>query len=179
MPKPATRSSPGCPSAAPRNRPVIRQAAQAPLLHNDDTAARVLSLMAERKKAEAAGKATPKAINTTGIVALLDQWRVVLFFTGHSHAGQNLETVLAHRAKELAPPMQMCDALASNMAGDFVTVLCHCLAHGRRHVVDVLEHFPQQGRHVLEVLGRVHANPIMKELKTWMAEALLLHGVAQ
>jgi hypothetical protein len=47
----------------------------------------------------------------------------------------------------------MCDALAANMAGDFATVLCHCLAHGRRKVVDVLEHFPEQGRHILEVLG--------------------------
>jgi hypothetical protein len=89
---------------------------------------------------------------------LLGEHRVVLFFTGHAHAGQNLEQVLAHRAQELAPPMQMCDALASSMAGDFATVLCHCLAHGRRKVIDVLEHFPEQGRHVIERLGRVYAN---------------------
>jgi hypothetical protein len=172
---------------------LIRQAAQAPLLHNDDTPARVLALMRERKKAEAAGKSTPKAINTSGIVALLGARRVVLFFTGHAHAGQNLEQVLAHRAREMAPPMHMCDALASNMAGEFATVLCHCLAHGRRKVTDVLEHFPEQGRHVIEVLGRVYANdahcrehgltpeqrlayhqqhsgPLMQELKTWMSE---------
>ena len=54
--------------------------------------------------------------------------------------------------------MQMCDALAANMAGDFATVLCHCLAHGRRQFVDVLEHFPEQGRHVIEVLAAVYAN---------------------
>ena len=137
---------------------LVRQAAQARLLHNDDTPARVLALMAERKKAEASGKPTPKAINTSGIVALLGQHRVVLFFTGHEHAGHNLEQVLAHRAPELDPPMQMCDALASNMAGDFATILCHCLAHGRRRVIDVLEHFPQEGGHVIEVLSRVYAN---------------------
>jgi transposase len=137
---------------------LIRQAAQAPLLHNDDTPARVLALMKARKQAEAASQSTPKAINTTGIVALLEVHRVVLFITGHAHAGQNLEDVLAQRARELAAPMQMCDALAANMAGDFTTVLCHCLAHGRRKVIDVLEHFPEQGRHILEVLGRVYAH---------------------
>lgn len=173
---------------------LVRQAAQAPLLHHDDTPARVLSLMKARKKAEAAGQSTPKAINTSGIVALLsERHQVVLFITGHAHAGQNLQEVLAQRAKELAAPMQMCDALAANMAGDFTTVLCHCLAHGRRKVIDVLEHFPEQGRHILEVLGRVyahdehcrehelapeqrlayhqeHSGALMQDLKAWMSE---------
>ncbi len=86
---------------------LIRQAAQAPLLHNDDTPARILALMAERAKAEAAGCApTAKAINTSGIVAVVQERRVVLFFTGHAHAGQNLAQVLAHRAKPLPPPMR-------------------------------------------------------------------------
>ena len=137
---------------------LIRQAAQAPLLHNDDTPVRVLELMKQRKLAEAAGRPTPRAINTSGIVAVLGEHRVVLFFTGHAHAGQNLQDVLARRAHELPAPMQMCDALAANMAGDFVTVLCHCMAHGRRKVVEVLEHFPEQGRHVLEVLAQVYAH---------------------
>jgi len=173
-------------------RELIRQAAQAPLLHNDDTPARVLALMKQRQQAEAAGQPTPKAINTSGIVALLDdQHQVVLFFTGHAHAGQNLEKVLAQRAQELAAPMHMCDALAANMAGDFITVLCHCLAHGRRKVIEVLEHFPEQGRHILQVLAQVyaadeqcrqqqlsapqrlayhqmHSGPLMQDLKTWM-----------
>jgi hypothetical protein len=174
---------------------LIRQAAQAELLHNDDTPARVLALMRERRQAEAAGRATPRAINTSGIVALLGAHRVVLFFTGHAHAGQNLQDVLARRAQQLPAPMQMCDALAANMAGDFATVLCHCLAHGRRKVVDVLEHFPEQGRQILEVLARVYAHDehcreaklspgqrlayhqrhsaeLMQGLRTWMTEQL-------
>lgn len=137
---------------------LMRQAAQAPVLHNDDTPARVLQLLKQRKLAEAAGQPTPKAINTSGIVALLGEHRVVLFFTGHAHAGQNLGKVLARRAQALPAPLQMCDALAANMAGDFVSVLCLCLAHGRREVVEVLEHFPEQGRHVLVVLAEVYAH---------------------
>jgi len=190
--------------AAPAPRAVfeelIRQAAQAPLLHSDDTPMKVLSLMKERERAEAGGiKPAAKAINTSGIVAVLQddaqhkQRRVVLFFTGHAHAGKNMERVLAHRAEELAPAMQMCDALAANVAGEFTTILANCLAHGRRQVTDVAEQFPEAARHVVEALAKVytndaqcreetyspeqrlsfhqqHSQPIMDGLERWMAE---------
>jgi transposase len=189
--------------AAPSPRAVfeelIRQAAQAPLLHNDDTPMKVLSLMKERAKAEADGvKPVAKAINTSGIVAVLqdnvnEQRKVVLFFTGHAHAGKNMERVLAHRAQELAPAMQMCDALAANVAGEFNTVLANCMAHGRRQVADVAEQFPEAARHVLEALAKVyehdakcrqeqlsaeqrlsfhqeHSQPVMDDLQRWMNE---------
>jgi len=184
--------------AAPSPRAVfeelIRQAAQAPLLHSDDTPMKVLSLMAARAKAEADGiKPAAKAINTSGIVAVLEQQQVVLFFTGHDHAGKNMARVLAHRAEQLQPPMQMCDALASNVAGDFAAILCNCLTHGRRQVVDVVEHFPESAGHVIEVLAKVyahdaacrkdhlspeqrlafhraHSQPIMDGLNRWMTE---------
>lgn len=173
---------------------LICQAAQAPLLHSDDTPMKVLSLMAERARAEADGvKPAAKAINTSGIVAVLEQHKVVLFFTGHAHAGKNMERVLAHRAQELAPAMQMCDALSSNVAGEFTTIVANCLAHGRRQVADVAEQFPEAARYVIEALAEVykhdatcrqdqrspeqrlsfhqeHSQPIMEGLQRWMNE---------
>jgi transposase len=173
---------------------LIVQAAQAPLLHSDDTPMKVLSLMAQRAKAEADGvKPAAKAINTSGIVAVLEQHKVVLFFTGHAHAGKNMERVLAHRAQALAPAMQMSDALAANVAGEFKTVLANCLTHGRRQVADVAEQFPEAARHVIEALAEVykhdatcredalsaqqrlsfhqeHSKPVMDELQRWMNE---------
>ena len=180
---------------------LIRQAAQAPLLHSDDTPMKVLSLMQERAQAEASGvKPLAKAINTSGIVAVLQDdanapRKVVLFFTGHAHAGKNMERVLAHRAEELQPAMQMCDALAANAAGEFTTILAHCLAHGRRQVVDVAESFPEAARHVLEALAKVythdaqcreeacspeqrlsfhqqHSQPVMNALHSWITEQM-------
>ena len=179
-------------------RELIVQAAQAPLLHSDDTPMKVLSLMAARAKAEADGvKPAAKAINTSGIVAVLQedkkQHKVVLFFTGHAHAGKNMERVLAHRSQELAPAMQMCDALAANVAGEFTTLLANCLTHGRRQVADVAEQFPEAARHVIEALAEVykhdatcrkdalsdeqrlsfhheHSQPIMDGLQRWMNE---------
>ena len=187
--------------AAPSPRAVfeelIRQAAQAPLLHSDDTPMKVLSLMKERARAEAGGvKPVAKAINTSGIVAVVQddankQRKVVLFFTGHAHAGKNMERVLSHRAAELQPAMQMCDALAANVAGEFTTILANCLAHGRRQVTDVAEQFPQAARHVVQAVAEVykhdaqcrrqayspeqrlsfhrqHSQPVMDDLHTWI-----------
>jgi transposase len=158
--------------AAPAPRAVfeelIRQAAQAPLLHCDDTPMKVLSLMKERERAEAGGaKPVALGVNTSGIVAVLQdnehhngqptqQRKVVLFFTGHAHAGKNMERVLAHRAEELQPAMQMCDALAANVAGEFTTIVANCLAHGRRQVVDVAEQFPEAARRVIDALAEVY-----------------------
>ena len=158
---------------------LIRQGAQAPLLHNDDTPARVLSLMAERTKAEQAGQ-TPKAraINTTGIVAVLQEHKVVLFFTGHAHAGENLQKVLAHRAQELQAPMQMSDALACNFTGEFKTIVSKCLTHGRRKVVDVLEHFPKPCHHVIQVLAHVYAQDAHCREHKLTPEQRLLHHQA-
>ena len=158
---------------------LIRQAAQAQLLHNDDTPARILSLMRERTEAEAAGK-TPvaKAINTSGIVAELQGRKMALFFTGHAHAGQNLAKVLAHRAKELEPPMQMCDALACNLTSEFATVLGNCLSHGRRQFVDVLEHFPKECSHVIEVLARIYAEDAHCRAEKLSPEQRLAHHQA-
>jgi transposase len=180
---------------------LIRQAAQAPLLHSDDTPMKVLSLMAERARAEADGvKPAAKAINTSGIVAVLQQHKVVLFFTGHAHAGKNMERVLAHRAQELAPAMQMCDALAANVAGEFKTILANCMTHGRRQVADVAEQFPEAARYVIEALAKVyehdakcrqeqlsaeqrlsfhqeHSQPVMEEIERWMNEQFDKHLV--
>jgi transposase len=157
---------------------LTRQAAQGDVLHCDDTPAKVLSLIDARNKREAAGQATgAKAINTSGIVALLPQGnKVALFFTGHPHAGTNLSNVLAQRAGELSSPLQMSDALASNFAGAFATILAKCLTHGRRKFVDVMEHFPQACSLVIDILGRIYAHDAQaRDTKMSPGERLLYH----
>ena len=60
--------------------------------------------------------------------------------------------------RSYSPPIQMSDALASNFVGEFETLVAKCILHGRRKVVDVMEHFPQACRHVIEVLAQVYAH---------------------
>lgn len=139
---------------------LVRQAAQGELVHNDDTSMRVLSL----ERGEVSAKRT--GVFTSGLVWIVHERRIALFFTGAKHAGENLADVLGERAEELPPPVQMCDALSRNLpkllgsdpAGDSgaATVVANCNAHGRRHFVKVTANFPGPCRFVLESLGEVY-----------------------
>ena len=145
---------------------LIRQAAQGEVLHNDDTTVKILELMGERSREEALAGADGegndgderRGLFTTGVVALRDGHRVALFFSGRRHAGENLAAVLKHRAAELPPPIQMCDALSRNLPGELQTILAHCLAHARRNFVDVYDRFPEPCRYLLEALAVVYRN---------------------
>ncbi len=142
---------------------LIRQAAQGEVLHNDDTTVKILELMGERARHGRNGRCrgTPTGLRglfTSGVVALGDGYRIALFFSGRRHAGENLSQVLAHRAEELPPPIQMCDALSRNLPGELQTILAHCLAHARRRFVDVYDRFPEVCRHLLESLAVVYRN---------------------
>jgi hypothetical protein len=171
---------------------LISLAAQAQLLHNDDTPMRVQSL---RRKIAADPQAERTGIFTTGIVARTDEHTIALFFTGQNHAGENLNALLRRRATELGPPLHMCDALTRNEPAEFVTILSRCLLHGRRQFVDIIENFPEECHRVIHSLREVyrfeaqtrqpprsaadrlayhqtHSQPVMDELKHWMQDQL-------
>jgi transposase len=160
---------------------LTRQAAQGDVLHCDDTPAKVLSLVVDRNKREAAGQTVKnKAINTSGIVALLPQGnhQVALFFTGQAHAGTNLSNVLAQRANELPLPIQMSDALASNFVGEFARIIALCLTHGRRNFVGVIDQFPQACAYVINIFSKIYAHDAQtRELNLSPGERLLYHQV--
>ena len=89
-----------------------------------------------------------------------------MFLSGRQHAGENLKDALLRRAAELPPPIQMCDALSRNLPGELKTIVANCLAHGRQQFVDEAERFPEECRHVLEMLSVVyHNDAIARERK--------------
>ena len=170
---------------------LIRQAAQGRVMHNDDTSMRILRLIREP-----GDKRT--GTFTSGIVSLVGTWTIALFFTGRKHAGENIAEVLKQRAQGLPAPIQMCDALSRNTPKGVETLIANCLAHGRRQVVEVVDHFPEECRYVLETLGGVyhndavsrerelspedrlhfhqeHSGPLMKGLHEWMEAQLAEH----
>jgi hypothetical protein len=98
---------------------------------------------------------------------------VALFFSGRRHAGENLADVLKHRAAELPPPIQMCDALSRNLPGELQTILANCLAHARRQFVDVYDRFPEPCRHLLESLAVVYHNDAIARERALSPEARL------
>jgi transposase len=171
-------------SLAPVLEELIRQAAQGEVLHNDDTTVKILELMGERARQEALAGAEDdteerRGLYTSGVVALRDGHRVALFFSGHRHAGENLAQVLKHRAEELPPPIQMCDALSRNLPGELQTIVANCLAHARRRFVDVYDRFPEVCRHLLESLAVVYRNDaVARERRLSPEERLQFHQEA-
>jgi len=188
----------------PIHEALIRAAAQGQVVHNDDTGMKVLSLTARKEQEQADGEeqatSDRKGVFTSGIISVLDDHRIALFFTGHNHAGENLAAVLQQRASELAPPIQMCDALSRNMPEELEVILANCLSHGRRRFVEVAMNFPHECRCVLEILKDIythdaearqrgfsdqqrlewhqaHSGPKMVELKRWLTEQIEQHRV--
>src|SRR5262245_21498313 len=165
---------------APAFEALLRQAAQGEVLHNDDTTVKILELMGRSRQealAGAEGEGTDadgrSGLFTSGVVALRDDRRVALFFSGRRHAGENLAAVLKHRAAELPPPIQMCDALSRNLPGELRTILAHCLAHARRQFVEVYDRFPEPCRYLLESLAVVYRNDAVARERRLAPEARL------
>jgi hypothetical protein len=179
---------------------LIAQAANAPLIHHDDTTMRILDL--RRPGSATAAQIDPqrKGTFTSNLLAEVDDHPVALYFTGWQHAGENLAAVLRQRTAGLEPPIQMCDALSRNLSPASPTRLAHCLSHGRREFVSVAPRFPDECRHVLESLRQVyrvdaqakerqlnppqrllhhqtHSQPVMEALQHWMHEQLDAHQV--
>jgi transposase len=170
----------------PALQELTRQAAHGEVVHNDDTSMRVLSL---DRDPDIAPDRT--GVFTSGVVWIIQERRIALFFTGCKHAGENLAEVLKQRPADLAPPIQMCDALSRNVPKSFATLMANCLAHGRRNFVELTPNFPEACRFVLETLGEVygyddqartqgmspeqrlhfhqeHSGPLMEKLHSWL-----------
>jgi transposase len=136
---------------------LIRQAAQGEVVHNDDTTMKLLAF-GKSPFPEDEPDSERTGVYTTGIVSRTAERDIALYFTGRRHSGENLTRLLKERATALPPPVQMCDALSHNVAGDFETIVANCIAHARRKFVEVAASFPEQSRSVLETLRQVYRN---------------------
>ena len=181
----------------PAYEELVRQAAQGEVLHNDDTTMKILGLNRPARQGVASDDKSQgrKGVFTSGIVSMGAGRQIALFFTGRKHAGENLAHVLARRAADLKPPIQMCDALSRNTVGDFDSIVANCIAHARRRFVEVADSFPDEVQYVLEMLREVFRNdaitrergmsaqerlcfhqaesgPVMEALESWLREQI-------
>lgn len=160
----------------PAHDEMIRQAAQGQVLHNDDTTMKVLALTRQARESTGVERSDRKGVFTSGIISILAGHRIALFFTGRRHAGENLTTVLQQRASTLGRPIQMCDALSHNLPDlppELQTIVAHCLAHARRHFVDVAMNFPAECLYVLQALKVVYTNEALAKNQGLSAEQRL------
>jgi len=158
-------------------------------VYQDDTGARILSLIRENRADPPPAR---KGMHTTALVFDAEgEPPICLYLTGRQHAGENLDDILAHRDSALAPIHRMADGLAANHTKKNESVESQCLTHGRRQFVDLEGFFPDECQIVIDAIGQVyghdshcnkksfpperrlsyhqtHSRPVMDELKAWM-----------
>ncbi len=116
-----------------------------------------------------------KGMFTSGILSECDVGKIALFFTGRSHAGENLARVLQRRESKKDPPIQMCDALSRNLPKEFKSILCNCLVHGRRNFIDLMADFPAECEHVIDTLAVIYKHDQEAKDRNLTAEQRLIH----
>ena len=148
-------------------------AAQGDLMHNDDTSVRILSLIREN---QANPDLERTGMYTTGLLGFAGKHRIVLFYSGRRHAGENLDRILRHRDPDLPAIKLMCDALSMNVPKNHKVLKCNCLSHARRKFVEVEYLFEHECGFVLDALGKVyHRDDIAKEEAMSDDERLAYH----
>src|SRR3989441_7317379 len=175
-------------------------AAGGALIYQDDTSVRILSLMAEnltmQAQAEAMGFLRSKertGMFTTALVVQVGERTICLYYSGRSHAGENLAALLTQREADQGKPLVMSDALAHNEVDETAVIRCHCLAPRRRQFSDLADVFPGECQVVIETLKQVfdhdeearkqqmdaparlayhqaYSRPIMEGLKSWLEQ---------
>jgi len=146
---------------ANRALPVFRQmervATNLPLIHSDDTGARILELQKENVTRE--GKERTGIFTTVMIAGGLGgaSPTIVLYASGRRHAGENLDDLLRLRSPEVGDVIHMADA--SSRAPSFESVIvARCLTHARRYYIEADHAFPELCGHVLDELALVYRN---------------------
>ena len=165
-------------------------AADAKSYQLDDTTNRILDagkvILPDRKT----GKPKERSgVYTSGIIAEIEDKKLVLFNTNIGHAGEFIDEILKNRHANTPPPLIMSDALSSNRATVIQEYhLSLCNAHARREFYDLYEHFPDKVKWVLEKYGKIwenndkcntkspeerldyhkeHSLPVLEEIKAW------------
>lgn len=178
-------------SAYPVISALEAEAANGKLVHQDDTRAKILSVIADNKN-NPDKKRT--GMFTTGIIGETSEGnKIALFYTGTQHAGEHLKYLLQKRIEKQKRIIQMCDALAANTPKELKTIISNCLAHGFRKFRDLLDYYPETCLHVLQELGKVyrfeeqtkgmtdeerlayhrkHSKPVMLMLYWWLKRQL-------
>ena len=145
-----------------RMEELIRQAAQGEVLHNDDTSMTVLACAADRsmRTSRSEPRSAP-ACSPAGLSRPLEGHRSRCSSPDASTPARTWPTCSRQRVAELAPPIQMCDALSRNLPKlpeKLEVIVGHCLAHARRRFVEVTPNFPAAVPACAGSLGKVYGH---------------------
>jgi transposase len=121
--------------------------------------------------------------------------RVVLFFSGRAHAGENFDKIMIHRDEDKACVNRMADALAANSKHKAPVNETKCNAHAFRRFRSLIGSYNNESKFVMGIYDQVyehdtyckkhhhtdkqrlayhqeHSLPLMNKLRDWAKEQL-------
>ncbi len=172
--------------------------ANQPLVYQDDTGARLLSLIRENR-----AEPPPQRTGMYTTVLLFEgEQSICLYFSGRQHAGENLDDILTLRDPDLPPIQWMSDGLAANTPKQHQDQCLdiNCIVHGRRKFIELETFFPNECKQVIDAIANIykheahckkhkltpqqrlayhqkHSRAVMDGLKAWMEKQLEDHCV--
>lgn len=167
-----------------------RVAAASKLFCYDDTRVRILSVIKDNK-INPDKKRTGQY--TTVVIADSKKGPITLFYSSISHAGENMQALLAQRPEGLGSFITMCDALGANTLNHPGAIESNCLAHALVKFIDLESVSPYDLSRPIDDLTKVfendqktqgmsdhdrlqhhkhHSKPILDNLMIWMQEQL-------
>jgi transposase len=172
---------------------LVTYSAQSRCVYQDDTGVKIQALLKENKEMRPARK----GMYTSGFIAEGDH-KVVLYFSGRAHAGENFDSIIVHRSEDKGRVIRMADALPANSKHATPVLEGKCSSHAFRRFRSLLSIYPEEALFVMKLYGQVydhdayckdqkysdvqrlayhqeHSRPLMQELKAW-AERILSSG---
>lgn len=160
-------------AVAPIMKALEAVAAAGELIHNDDTPVRIVEVIRANKRDPMRKR---QGMFTSTIFAKAGLYMITLYYSGVKHAGENLANILKQRPADLPRIIHMSDALAANLAKEFLAFIARCLAHGRRQFTDIEIFFPEECGYVIEEIGKVyHHDKVAKDKELSPEERLAYH----
>ena len=140
----------GC--AIPIFNLLCQLAANNKLLHIDDTHLKIIDEIIDNRKRPDKER---RGMFTTGILAKFKTHKIILYFNGTDHAGENLDNLLKHRrVKE--PLVIMSDALSRNIPSFTNIISCFCLSHAYRKFEELKSFYTVPCEKVVSMISQVY-----------------------
>ena len=175
---------------------VLVEASNSDVIALDDTRANILS----RTRALKNERQDRTGTFTSGFICtnIREAIKVVLYFNGEQHAGENFSDLLEERTLDQEDLVVMSDGLDIILPKVLTASLCNCMSHGVRKFKELLSSFSVECRFILKELKKVyifdsktkkmdgkarlayhqeHSKPILDNLQKWMKRQLSEHQV--
>jgi len=140
----------GC--AIPIFNLLCKLAANNNLLHIDDTHLKIINEIIENRNKPDKKR---RGMFTTGILAKFSTHKIILYFNGTDHAGENLDALLKHRTVD-EPVIIMSDALSRNIPCYKNIISCFCLSHGYRKFEEIKSFYTVPCEKVVNMISQVY-----------------------